>query len=56
MYNIITCCKCSAQFEFQEGNPKDAPKKDINGTTISPQHAKDYAVNRFICTVPSCKT
>ena len=56
MYNIITCCKCSAQFEFQEGNPRDAPKKDENGKVLTPEQAKDYAMNRFVCTSGACKT
>ena len=31
MCNLIQCFKCKAEFEFQEGNAKDAPKKDANG-------------------------
>ena len=56
MYNIITCCKCSAQFEFQEGSAKDAPKKDENGKPLTHEHAQDYAMNRFVCTSAACKT
>ena len=56
MCNLIDCFKCKAQFEFQEGNPRDAPKKDAQGKDIKPDYAKDYAMNRFICPTSSCKT
>lgn len=56
MCNLIECFKCKAEFEFQEGNPKDAPKKDANGKDVKPEYAKDYAVNRFVCPTPGCKT
>jgi E3 ubiquitin-protein ligase MYCBP2 len=56
MCNFIGCCKCKAEFEFVEGNAKDAPKKDPQNNPIKPEHAKDYAINRFICPTSSCKT
>lgn len=31
MCNLIECCKCKSEFEFQEGNARDAPKKDPTG-------------------------
>lgn len=56
MYNLISCCKCKAEFDFVEGNPKDAPKKDANNVAVKPEHAKDYAINRFVCPSGACKT
>lgn len=56
MCNLIDCFKCKVQFEFQEGNPRDAPKKDATGKEIKPEYARDYATNRFICPNSSCKT
>lgn len=56
MCNLIDCFKCKVQFQFQEGNPRDAPKKDATGKEIKPEYAKEYATNRFICPNSSCKT
>jgi hypothetical protein len=56
MCKLISCAKCKAEFEVSEGNPKDAPKKDTNNNPVKPEHAKDYAVNRFVCPSAACKT
>jgi len=56
MCNLTECFKCKTEFEFAEGNPKDAPKKDNNGKELKQEHAKDYATNRFICPTAGCKT
>ena len=56
MMNIIECCKCKSEYEFVEGNPKDAPKKDNNGKPLTAEHANAYAKNRFICSKADCKT
>ena len=36
MCNLISCTKCKAEFEFAEGNAKDAPKKDANNNPVKP--------------------
>jgi hypothetical protein len=36
MYNLISCGKCKAELEVAEGNPKDAPKKDLNNNPLKP--------------------
>lgn len=56
MYNIVECMKCKSQYDFQPGNPNDAPKKDHNGKPLKPQHAVLYAENRFNCPQADCKT
>lgn len=56
MCNLISCAKCKSEFEFAQGNPKDAPKKDTNNNPLKQEHAKDYAVNRFVCPSGACKT
>lgn len=56
MCSLISCCKCKSEFEFAEGNPKDAPKRDAQNNPIKPEHAKDYATNRFVCPSAACKT
>lgn len=34
MYNIVQCVKCKSEFDFQPGNPNDAPKKDEQGKAL----------------------
>lgn len=49
------CCKCKHQYEFTQGNSKDAPKTDESGKKITKAHADHYAKNRFVCPNSLCK-
>lgn len=35
MMNVIECFKCHEEYEFVPGNPKDAPKKDLQGKALT---------------------
>ena len=56
MMNIVVCSKCSAEFQFVEGQAKDAPKKDKNGKVLSKKASEEYAKYRFVCPNERCKT
>lgn len=43
MYNIVECVKCKSSYDFQAGNPNDAPKKTEQGQLLKPEHAILYA-------------
>lgn len=56
MMNIVECVKCESQYEFMEGNPRDAPKKNEAGKVLNEADKKHYAENRFVCQKADCKT
>ena len=35
MMNIVECVKCQSQYQFDEGNPRDAPKKNDAGKALT---------------------
>lgn len=55
MMNLVVCIKCNQEFEFAEGNSRDAPKTNEAGKKIIKKYAEHFAQNRFICPNVSCK-
>ena len=55
MMSIVECVKCQSQYGFDVGNPRDAPKKNDAGKTLTEADKKHYAENRFVCQKADCK-
>ncbi|KAL4460977.1 hypothetical protein ABPG74_016449 [Tetrahymena malaccensis] len=54
MYNLVSCVKCKAQFEFVSGSAGQNVR-DNNGQLLPPQLQQHYAENRFVCQNSECK-